>query len=369
MTRGVLEADAATQDHLNLAAAGACDASRKRPHIVMVFDESSFDATMLPNIKTPLGYRERFRSGDGKIRSLIVEGAGGPSWYAEYNVLTGLSVRSYGRFAESVTRLAAGRIKHGLPYALRNCGYRTYSLYSWFGAFVGARNFQTSTGIEHFLDARQLRTGSSDTDSFYYGRAAEVLAKERGNGPVFVFVYLAANHFPWTYRYRPELLSDWKNLGNPSDVDEYLRRQQLSVQDYAAFKARLAREFPNDAFLLVRFGDHQPLFAKEMLEPALTQSEVARRILDRDPRYFTTYYATEGLNFQPVDQSAALDTLDAPYLPLVVLGAAGLPLDPAFAEQRKILNRCNGLFYLCADGAEARRYNRLLIDAGLIQGF
>jgi hypothetical protein len=379
MTRGVLEADGATADHLSLATAGACDAGRKdlgrkdlghkRPHIVMVFDESSFDATMLPNIKTPTGYRERFRSGDGRIRSLIVEGAGGPSWYAEYNVLTGLSVRSYGRFAESVTRLAAGRIKHGLPFALRNCGYRTYSLYSWFGAFVGARNFQTSTGIEHFLDARQLRTGTADTDSFYYGRAAEVLAKERGNGPVFVFVYLAANHFPWTYRYRPELLSDWKNLGNPSDVDEYLRRQQLSVQDYAAFKARLAREFPNDAFLLVRFGDHQPLFAKEMLEPALTQSEVARRILDRDPRYFTTYYATEGLNFQPVDQSAALDTLDAPYLPLVVLGAAGLPLDPAFAEQRKILNRCNGLFYLCADGAEARRYNRLLIDAGLIQGF
>jgi hypothetical protein len=352
LTKGVLEADAAIPDRLNLAGAGSCDAGRKLPNIVMVFDESSFDATMLPNINTPSGYRERFRSSDGKMRSFVVEGAGGPSWYTEYNVLSGLSVRSYGRFAESVTRLAAGKIKHGLPYALRNCGYRTYSLYSWFGAFVGARNFQTSTGIEHFLDARQLRTGTADTDSFYYGRAAEVLAKERGNGPVFVFVYLAANHFPWTYRYRPELLSDWKNLGNPSDVDEYLRRQQLSVQDYAAFKARLAREFPNDAFLLVRFGDHQPLFAKEMLEPALTQSEVARRILDRDPRYFTTYYATEGLNFQPVDQSAALDTLDAPYLPLVVLGAAGLPLDPAFAE-----------------GAEARRYNRLLIDAGLIQGF
>jgi multisubunit Na+/H+ antiporter MnhB subunit len=369
MTKGVLEADGATADHLNLATAGACDAGRKLPNIVMVFDESSFDAGMLPNIKTRPGYRERFRSGDGKIRSFVVEGAGGPSWYAEYNVLTGLSVRSYGRFAESVTRLAAGHVKHGLPYELRNCGYRTYSLYSWLGAFLGARNFQTSTGIEHFLDARQLRTGIADTDSFYYDRAAEVLAKERGNGPVFEFVYLAANHFPWTYRYRPELLPEWKNLGNPSEVDEYLRRQELSLRDYAAFKARLAREFPDEAFLLVRFGDHQPLFAKELLEPALTRAEVAQRILDRDPRYFTTYYATEGLNFRPVDVSSALDTLDAPYLPLVVLGEAGIPLGPAFAEQKKILNRCNGLFYLCAGGAEARRFNRLLIDAGLIQGF
>jgi hypothetical protein len=49
--------------------------------------------------------------------------------------------------------------------------------------------------------------------------------------------------------------------------------------------------------------------------------------------------------------------------------AAGVPLDPTFVEQKKILTRCRGLFYLCADGAEARRFNRLLMDAGLIQGF
>jgi hypothetical protein len=52
----------------------------------------------------------------------------------------------------------------------------------------------------------------------------------------------------------------------------------------------------------------------------------------------------------------------------VVLEAAGIPLDPAFIEQKKILSRCRGLFYLCASGAEARRFNRLLIDAGLIEG-
>lgn len=30
--------------------------------------------------------------------------------------------------------------------------------------------------------------------------------------------------------------------------------------------------------------------------------------------------------------------------------------------------RCNGAFYSCKDGAEARRFNRLLIDAGIIKG-
>jgi hypothetical protein len=52
-----------------------------------------------------------------------------------------------------------------------------------------------------------------------------------------------------------------------------------------------------------------------------------------------------------------------------VLEGAGVPLDATFVEQKRILNRCRGLFYLCAGGAEARRFNRLLIDAGLIQGF
>jgi phosphoglycerol transferase MdoB-like AlkP superfamily enzyme len=369
MTRGVLEADATSPDRLNFAAPGRCEAGRKRPHIVMVFDESSFDVTMLPNVKVPPGYRERFRSSDGATRAFVVEGAGGPSWFTEYNVLTGLSVRSYGRFAESVTRLAAGRVNHGLPHALRNCGYKTYSLYSWFGAFVGARGFHTSAGIEHFLDSKQLVTGPADTDSFYYDHAARVIAQERGNGPVFVFVYLATNHFPWNYRYRPDLLPDWVNPGNPYEVDEYLRRQEMSVRDYAQFKKRLEREFPDEAFFIVRFGDHQPLFAKQFLEPALDQAEVAQRILQRDPRYFTTYYATEGVNFRPADLSSALDPLDAPYLPLVVLEGAGIPLDAAFAEQKKIMNRCRGLFYLCSDGAEARRFNRLLIDAGLLRGF
>ena len=369
VTRGVLEADGATADRLPAGDSGACTASRDLPHIVMVFDESSFDVTMLPNVKVAPNYRDRFVSSDGRRRAFVVEGAGGPSWYTEYNVLAGLSVRSYGRFAESVTRLAAGRVRRGLPHALRDCGYHTYSLYTWFGAFVGARGFQTTAGIEHFIDAKQLGVGPADTDGFFYDHAARIIAEARGSGPVFVLVYLTANHFPWDYRFRPELLPAWANPGNPPEVDEYLRRQELSVADYARFKTRLGREFPDDKFFIVRFGDHQPLFAKQFLEPALAHAEVARRILERDPRYFSTYYATDAVNFRPVDLSSALDTLDAPYLPLVVLEGAGVPLDAAFAEQKRILRRCRGMFYLCADGAEARRFNRLLIDAGLIQGF
>jgi hypothetical protein len=63
-----------------------------------------------------------------------------------------------------------------------------------------------------------------------------------------------------------------------------------------------------------------------------------------------------------------METIDGAYLPLVIQEAAGIPLDPSFEEQKAIMLRCNGVFYACKDGAEARRFNRLLIDAGLIHG-
>jgi hypothetical protein len=87
-----------------------------------------------------------------------------------------------------------------------------------------------------------------------------------------------------------------------------------------------------------------------------------------DHRYFATYYAIDTVNFRPADLSSALEKLDAAYLPIVIQDAAGVPLDPSFAEQKNILLRCNGVFYSCNKGAEARRFNRMLIDAGLIKG-
>src|SRR5262245_23899381 len=367
-TRPMLEADAKTVARLSAENTTECEPQAKLPHIVLVLDESSYDASAIPGIKLPSHYKRHFQSFDGKERRLLVEGAGGPTWYTEYNVLTGLSVRSFGRFAEGVTRLAAGRVERGLPWALRRCGYRTFSFYPYTGAFLGARAFQTSAGIEHFLDAKDLGSIKRNPDSFYYDFAARHITWELGHGPLFLTVYTVANHFPWDSRFRPDLLPEWRNAGNRADLDEYLRRQEMSARDYEQFIARLRREFSDESFLIVRFGDHQPGFTKYFIDPTLTQAEHGQRIRLFDPRYYTSYYVIDTINFTPADLSSALGTLDAPYLPLAILEAAGVPLDASFAEQKKILARCGGLFYACNGGTEARRFNRLLIDAGLIKG-
>ena len=368
MTRGYMESDAHVAGNFRLAAADACRPAAKPPHIIMILDESSFDIRKAPGIKVPAGYGRHFHSFDGKERSFIVEGSGGPTWFAEYSVLTGLSARSFGRFAYFVTRIAAGRVERGLPHTLQRCGYRTFTLYPARGAFMSARSFQKTAGVQQFRDSTDMRAKGVEPDSFFYDHAAQVIAREGKRTPLFLFSYLAANHFPWDFTYRPELTPGWRPPGNSPNVDEYLRRQGMSERDYAAFLERLRHDFPEESFLLVRFGDHQPDFADRLIDPTAADDEIADRLDVFDPRYFTTYYAIDAVNFKPVDVSSALGTLEAPYLPLVIQEAAGLPLDPTWAEQKRILKRCGGLFYGCADGAEARRFNRILIEAGLIKG-
>jgi hypothetical protein len=365
---GYMESDVTVTDRLKTTAQAACEPAPRRPHIILIHDESAFDIRHASGIAVPPGYGRHFLSFDGRQRDLIVEAAGAPSWYTEYNVFAGLSARSFGRFAFFVTRIAAGRVRRGLPISLRRCGYRTFSLYPAHGAFMGAQSFQASVGVQRFFDRGAMRANDVEPDNFYYDQAVRIFERERARGPMFLMVYLSANHFPWQERWRPELSPDWRDTGNRPDVDEYLRRQTLGMQHYQGFLDQLRRMFPDDRFMLVRYGDHQPDFASAVLEPSVGAAAVVERLRTHDPRYYTTYYAIDAINYRPVNITSALDRIEAAYIPMVILESAGIPLDPSFVEQKQIFERCRGLFYSCAGGAEVRRFNRLLIDAGLITG-
>ena len=234
---GFMESDAVAAERLKVPLLDSCHPAGRRPHIIMIHDESSFDIRQAHGIKVPPGYGGHFNSFDGKARTFLAESNGGPSWFTEYNVLAGLSSRSFGRFSYFVTRIASGRVERGLPLALRRCGYSTISLYPAYGAFMSARSFQTTTGIQRFLDARDLGAKDVEPDSFFYDKALKLMSQQPPATPLFTFVYLAANHFPWETKFRPDLMPCWRKPGNEPVVDEYLRRQAMSADDYSAFVA------------------------------------------------------------------------------------------------------------------------------------
>src|SRR5712672_4362407 len=249
---GFMESDAVAAERLKMPLLDSCHPAGRRPNIIMIHDESSFDIRQAQGVKVPPGYGGHFNSFDGKARTFLAESNGGPSWFTEYNVLAGLSSRSFGRFSYFVTRIASGRVERGLPLALRRCGYSTISLYPAYGAFMSARSFQTTTGIQHFYDAHDLGAKNVEPDSFFYDKALGLMSQQTPNTPVFMFVYLAANHFPWETRFRPDLMPFWRKPGNEPVVDEYLRRQAMSAEDYAAFVAGLKKKFPAQPFLIDR---------------------------------------------------------------------------------------------------------------------
>src|ERR1700732_3628271 len=198
---GFMESDAVATERLEVPLVDSCRPAGRRPNIIMIHDESSFDIRQANGVKVPAGYGSHFKSFDGKARKFLAESKGGPSWSTEYNVLAGLSSRSFGRFAYFVTRIASGRVERGLPLALRRCGYNTLSLYPAYGAFMSARSFQITTGIQRFLDARDLGAKDVEPDAFFYDKALNLMAEQPVNSPLFTFVYLAANHFPWETRF------------------------------------------------------------------------------------------------------------------------------------------------------------------------
>src|SRR6201991_4430238 len=234
VTYGFMESDAVVAERLKVPLLDSCHPTGRRPHIIMIHDESSFDIRQAAGIKVPPGYGGHFNSFDGKARTFLAESNGGPSWFTEYNVLAGLSSRSFGRFSYFVTRIATGRVERGLPLALRRCGYNTLSLYPAYGAFMGARGFQTTTGIQRFFDARDLGAKDVEPDSFFYDKALNLISQQPPTTPLFTFIYLAANHFPWETKFRADLTPSWRNPGNEPVVDEYLRRQAMSADDYGA---------------------------------------------------------------------------------------------------------------------------------------
>src|SRR5258707_8465116 len=126
---GFMESAAASHEYLKVPLVDSCHPAGRRPNIIMIHDESSFDIRQANGVKVPPGYGGHFKSFDGVERKFVAESNGGPRWFTEYNVLAGLSSRPFGRFSYFVTRIASRPVQRGPPLALRPSRYAALSLF------------------------------------------------------------------------------------------------------------------------------------------------------------------------------------------------------------------------------------------------
>jgi len=263
----------------------------------------------------------------------------------------------------------AGKVHDTLPQSLARCGYRNTVFYPLSKNFVSNGRFYEAAGMPEIFDIKSQGSKSTfERDRFFYSNALTMMKEHfsASEKPLFTFLITFAAHQPYHFTFMPELDVPGGAPGTGADMHEYLRRLSMARIDYTWLKSELKTRFPNERFLIVHYGDHQP----GSTWPYLSETDRnAIRSKDRnqtkDSAAYITYYAVEGINYDP-SPLPELDTLDVPYLGTMLLEAARLPLSPAYQERKRLMQLCNGRYNGCNQSNQILSFHRRLIDSGLI---
>lgn len=345
-----------------------CTPAASPPHIILIHQESVVPPAQFPAVSYDKTMDSFFKSFDGETHKLRVETYGGASWLTEFSVLAGVSTYSFGGMRTFVQSLMQGKIHDTLPEALTRCGYQNAVFYPVPKDFVSNGRFYAAVGMPQIFDFKaQGAKIFNERDAFYYGNVLKYFEESFATArkPTFTFMLTSATHLPYNFTYAADVTVPGGGPGTDPEMHEYLRRLSLARIDYEAFRDELRRRFPNERFLIVQYGDHQPVATRIYLgiDTSATAEEVK---LPPDSAGFTTYYAIEGINYDP-PAMPAVDILEVPFLGTVLLHAARLPISEAYAERRRLLEVCAGRYYTCANRNAILGFHRRLIDSGLVQ--
>jgi Sulfatase len=344
-----------------------CAIASKPPHIILIHEESVVPPGYFPALRYDHRLDPFFASQDGKVHRMQVETYGGASWITEFAIMTGVSTRSFGGMRQFVQSLMAGKLHDTLPETLTRCGYRNVVFYPLERNFVSYDRFYSSVGLKEVFDSKdQGAPTDNERDRFYFANALDEMARHlrQSRQPLFTYILTMATHSPYDFVYMPGVDVPGGGPGTDSEMSEYLRRLAMARIDYDELRREIVRRFPDERFLIVHYGDHHPIASRTLLDVSnkLDAEDVS---LPFDSLGFVTYYAVEGINYQP-PPLPEVEVLDVPYLPVVILDAAGLPLSDSFRERQRLLTACNGRYFTCEQRGAIPAFHRRLIDSGLV---
>ena len=351
-----------------LAPAGVCRLQQKAPHILLIHEESVTPPSVFPGLQYDHSLDPFFTSSDGSLHHLRVETYGGASWLTQFSVLAGVSSRAFGRMSSFVQPFMSGRLADTVPQVLANCGYRNMMFTAWPKQFMGVARFYESIGIQEIFDQKaQGNVNENERDRFFFGNALREIERHVAvsGGPLFLFIETMSAHWPYDVKYEPNVDVPGGAPGADHEVHEYLRRLAMVKMDDDWLRLELARRFPGEAFLIVRYGDHHPLATRTLI--GLPQEiEVESSHLPDESPGFITFFATNAVGYAP-PPPPAIDTIDATYLGAILLDAARLPLPSSWRERLEMMNDCGGRYWSCADHERILGFQRRLLEAGLMR--
>ena len=365
LARGSIVQAASAPKGPSLAATASCSLNAKAPHILLIHEESMVQPTLFPGLAYDPSILPFYRSFDGSLRKLRTETYGGASWITEFSVMTGVSSRGYGSMRNYVQNFTSGRLKQTLPQTLADCGYRNIFFTPWPKFIMAASRFYESIGFSQIFDrTAQGNKIDNERDRFFFGNMLTQIERHVGSnsGPLFAFLETMSAHWPYDIVYAPEMQVPGGGEGTDPEMSEFLRRVAIAKLDQDWLFSELRRRFPDEHFLIVRYGDHQPVATRTLL--GYPQEAEAEDIhLPEDSPGYLTFYAIDAIGFTP-PPLPEIDVVDVPYLGLLTMRAAGIPLPPSWQERDALMRDCDGRYWSCPDHARILDFQARLIDAG-----
>ena len=212
------------------------------------------------------------------------------------------------------------------------------------------------------FDVRQFETTNSDALFLDAAVAAHTRKIAADPSPRFLYALTNFNHGPHDRalaahgEFERERSFAASSLPDPRYVEYYARLAE-TASTWKRLKSELAAKFPERPMLIVHYGDHQPVVAKQI--------DRKLRLPNDERRSFRTFYAIETLNMPDRLVPGPGADLDIAFLGTVVLQQAGLPLDPVFATRASLLDQCRET-YFASPSERKRRFHRTLVNLGLI---
>ena len=329
----------------------------KRPDVVAILEESTFDPHMLDVCTIPQCDLGMFQNGPYTRASspLVVHTFGGGTWTSEFALETGLADVLFGNAGLYAPYSLAPRVKYSLPRAFKAAGYRVIAIYAHSGEFLNARNAYANYGFDTFHDGTDHGLGWENTDADLLDVFRQIYSTEteaHPDQPLFIFTLTLHQHGPhmtpleqlpppfdkplFPGKFKPAALDDWLNL----NLGNYLQRAALSSQMIESMRKLLWGS--GRPTVLMHFGDHQPSFDGAMNVIPKTVPKTAGK---NDSRI--TYYRL--LTSFPRPAMKAWDALDIVYLGSMLLDAAGVPKDAFYQANSLLRDRCAGRYLNCQD--------------------
>ena len=344
-----------------------CNVPTKPPHVILIHQESVVQPSLFPTLRYDHSVDPFFRSHDGELHKLRVETYGGASWLTEFSLLAGVSTHSFGGMRQFVQTFTQNKLKDTLPQALERCGYRNVVFYPMMRNFVSNDRFYSSIGLKEIFDMKSQGASSvQERDRFYYGNALAEIERHVGSSrkPMFTYIQTMSVHWPYDYKFEPEVDAPGGAPGTDPEMHEYLRRISMAKTDFDFLMGELQRRFPGERFLVVHYGDHHPMATRTLLGFD-SDTEAEDVTLHPDSPGFVTYYATQGINYR-VPALPQFEALDVAYLGTLMLDLAGLPLSDSHLQRKRLMELCKGRYYSCTQRAEILAFHRRLIDSGVM---